>query len=105
MRAQNRTVMKDYERKAIGKKPRHGPHNSEAIRMCTNAWYELDADRRGGFGLPGAIPFEALVTWARANRLDRVNFDLLRQVIRQLDSDRAIEINSKAKLNTKGKKR
>ncbi len=103
MRAQDRTKVKDYERKALGPKPRYGPHNSEAIRMCVNAWHQLEGDRHIGYGAVGPIPFTALVTWAEVNRLDRETFELLCTVIGQLDSDRATKENSKAK--TKGKRR
>ncbi len=103
MRAQGRTEMKPYEAKKLGPKPDHRPDTSEAIRVCVNAWYELDADRKIGMAGAGAIPFTALVTWAEVNRLDRENFDVLRHVIRYLDNERTIREDAARK--AKGKKR
>jgi hypothetical protein len=104
MEAQGRTEMKDYERKKLGPKPRFGPHSSEAIRMCVNAWHQLEGSRHIGYGVVGAIPFESLVAWADVNRLDRETFELLCIVIAYLDGERAASDASKRVLAKKGKK-
>lgn len=104
MRAQGRTEMKDYERKKLPAKPDHTPENNEAIRMCVNAWHELDGDRHVGMAGAGSIPYTALVIWAETNNVDRENFELLRHVIRRLDNDRAIAEQSRRNAE-KGKKR
>ncbi len=95
--------MKPYELKKLGSKPDERPDNNAAIRMCVNAWHELDADRQPTFGTPGAIAYTALLDWAEVNKLDHELFDLLREVIRRLDNDRALRLASEAKM--KGKKR
>lgn len=105
MRAQNRTTMKPYEIAKLGEKPADRPDNSEAIRMCVNAWHQLDGDRHVGMAGAGAIPFTALVLWAEVNRLDRDMFDTLCHVISMLDNDRALAEQSKRALAKKGKKR
>lgn len=103
MRAQNRTEMKDYELRALPPKPEHTPANNEAVRMCVNAWHELDGDRHVGMAGAGSVPYTALVTWAETNNVDRENFELLRYVIRELDNDRAIAEQSRRK-SERGKK-
>lgn len=103
MRAQNRTEMKPYERDRLGPKPLVRPDTNEAVRLCVNAWHQLDASRHVGFGPAGAIPYEALVVWAEVNHLDRDSLDLVWTVIHELDKDRAIRIDGERK--TKGKKR
>lgn len=89
--------MKDWEERKLGPAPVDTPENNEAIRMCMNAWHELDGDRHIGFGGQGPIPFTALVTWAEVNKLDDETFMLLRHVIRRLDNERAVREASKQK--------
>ena len=95
--------MKDYELRRLGPRPDDRPDNNEAIRMCVNAWHELDGDRHIGMGGAASIPFTALVTWSEVNKLDRETFELLRHVVRYLDNERAIK--EQAKQAVKGKKR
>ena len=103
MRAQDRTEMKPYERDRLGPQPLIRPDNNEAVRLCVNAWHQLDSARPLGFGAAGAIPYPALVTWAEVNHLDRDNLNLLWSVLHHLDNERAARIDSERK--TKGKKR
>lgn len=106
MRAKNRTVMKPYEIAKLGEKPEHRPDNNEAIRMCVNAWHQLEGDRHVGMAGAGPIPFTAIVLWAEVNRLDRDMFHALCHVISMLDNDRALAEQSKRALAAKkGKKR
>ena len=97
MRAKNRVEMKDFELRRIGARPPDRPDNNEAVRMCVNAWHELDADRHVGYSAVGPIPFTALATWSEINRLDRENFELLRHVIRYLDNERALKLDGERK--------
>ena len=103
MRAQGRTEMKPFELTKLGPKPLVRPDNNEAVRLCVNAWHQLDADRHLGFGGAGAIPYSAIVAWAEVNHLDRDNLNLVWTVIHHLDNERAARIESDRKL--KGKKR
>lgn len=103
MRAQNRTKMKPYEVKNLGEKPADRPDNSEAIRMCVNAWHQLAGNRYPSTIGFGPIQFTALVVWGEVNKLDRETFEMLCHVINHLDNERAIKEDSQRK--TKGKKR
>lgn len=94
--------MKPYELNKLGPKPLVRPDNNEAVRLCVNAWHQLDADRHIGFGGAASIPYTALVTWAEVNRLDRDSLDLVWSVINLLDNERAARLESQRK--TKGKK-
>lgn len=71
--------------------------------MCLEAWRDLDADRPLGFGVVGQVPYTALRLWARDNRLDFGNFQMLKAVIRQLDNSRTDREASRRAL--KGRKR
>ncbi len=102
MSAQDRTEMRPFEHDKIGEVPLVGPHNNEAVRMCVEAWNELEGDRHSGFGT-AQIPYQALVTWARVNRLDREDFTLLRRVLNDMEIDRRAREESQRK--TKDKKK
>lgn len=94
--------MKPYERDKLGPRPEIRPDNNEAVRLCVNAWHQLDASRHLGFSGAGAIPYEAIVTWAGVNHLDRESLDLVWSVIHYLDKERIARIDSER--NLKGKK-
>lgn len=95
--------MKPYELNKLGPKPLVRPDNNEALRLCVNAWHQLDASRHVGLGPAGAIPYDSLVIWAEVNHLDRASLDLVWTVVHHLDGERAARIDGERK--TKGKKK
>lgn len=103
MRAQDRTELKPYELARLGPKPLDRPDTNEAIRLCVNAWHQLDSEREQGMGGPGLIRYTALVAWAEVYHLDRASLELLWQVIHYLDRERVARLESERKLK-KGKR-
>lgn len=101
MRAQNRTEMKPYELRKLGEKPQDRPDNNEAIRMCVNAWHQLDGERYPSVIGYGAIPYRAIVAWSEVNKLDRETFEVLSTVIAHLDNERAIKLDAERKAKKK----
>ncbi len=103
MRAQNRTEMKSYERDRLGERPLVRPDNNEAVRLCVNAWHQLDADRPVSFAGTLAIPYTALVTWSEVNGLDRQALEIVWSVLHHLDNERTVRLEGERKLK-KGKR-
>lgn len=102
--AQDRSL-KPYERDACGEMPLDRPTTNEIVRMCVDAWNELDGDRHIGLGGSARIPFTALVTWARVHHLDREEFTLLTRVIAQLETEREVRREHDGKKKPRGKRR
>lgn len=103
MRAQDRTELKPYERDRLGPRPLVRPDNNEAVRLCVNAWHQLDGSRHVSMGGTLAIPYEALVTWCEVNGLDREALELVWTVLHTLDNDRAARLESERKMKGKSK--
>lgn len=86
-----------WERAKLGPEPPDTPNNNAAIALCVRAWNELDSSRQLGYGHASAIPYAAMLTWAESRGLDRETFDLVKDVVRILDMERAIKLNSEQK--------
>jgi hypothetical protein len=56
--------------------------------MCLRAWGDLSTCRPIGMAV-GFIPWTAIIEWARFHGLDREATQILVDVIRKLDHDRA----------------
>lgn len=90
------------------------PERDMAMSLCIECWQALSSERtprlhalvgKGGAmaikTTEGPIPFTAVLDWARFNRLDRELTDIVVEVVRMLDADRADRIASEMSLQGK----
>ena len=74
------------------------PSLEEIDRIALACWRDLDSCRPQGYAAPGAIPWTAIVEWARHHGADRVETKVLAEVIRILDVDRAEAISAEMEM-------
>lgn len=84
LRIEKRDPESAFERAVIEKRP----ELDLAATIVLSCWQDLESCRPLGFAGSGAIPYTAIIEWARVRGLDREWTILLADVIRTLDADR-----------------
>src|SRR5690606_33379712 len=74
------------------------PPLEEIDRIALACWRDLDSERPQGFAAPGAIPWSAIMAWAREMGIWRTQARVLAEIIRILDVDRAEAISSEMEM-------
>jgi hypothetical protein len=82
------------ERAILDAAPELGPAES-AVLMC---WHDLASCRPVGMSGAGAIPWTAIMEWARMHGMEREQSIVLAEAIRILDVKRAERITSERNL-------
>ena len=94
MRIQKRGPSQE-ERAVLESQPRQEPAEA-AVLMC---WHDLHSCRPIGPMGAGAIPWTAIMEWARVHQVDREESIVLADAIRHLDAARAERLASERNLN------